>query len=136
MGWKLLTIGERLGRAECPYLRRWVIDLWLFSVRVHHWIGSDDPRYYHDHPWPYVTLVVRGSYLDRSPAGDVELKAPMIAFRRSGHRHTVQVAAGGCWTVMLAGPEIRRWGFWVRGKFVRRNKFFFRFGPHPCDGVG
>lgn len=41
---------------------------------------------------------------------------------------------GGCWTVLLTGPEKRVWGFWVNGKFRKRNKYFYEHGHHhPCD---
>lgn len=133
MRWKFLTFGERLGGENCTYLRRWVLDFWLFSVRLHHWFSSDDQRHCHDHPWWYVTAVICGGYVDRSPAGNVILRAPAVAYRPATHRHTVWVPRGGCWTVMFTGRDWRSWGFWVKGKFVRRNKYFFRFGHHQCD---
>jgi hypothetical protein len=48
------------------------------------------------------------------------------------HRHTVEVADGGCWTVLLTGKVVRRWGFWVNGKFKKTNKYFLEHGHHPC----
>src|SRR5688572_29522991 len=104
--------GQRLGRPECPYMRRWVISLWLFSIRIHHWSSGDDPRAFHDHPWWFLTLVLKGGYIDVSPAGEDRLTVGSIRFRPARHRHTVDVNDGGCWTLMLTGPEWHRWGFW------------------------
>jgi hypothetical protein len=128
----MLTWREKLGRPDCPYLIRWVLNLGLFSVRLHHWLGSDDPRAHHDHPWWYLTLVLWGGYVDSFPGGSDKLGMGSMRFRRSSWIHTVKVNPGGCWTLMLTGPEVRDWGFWVGGKFVRRNKYFFRHGVHEC----
>lgn len=62
---KLLTWKEPLGRPECPYMVRWVLNLGpLGSIRLHHWWRSDDRRAKHDHPADFVTLVLKGSYDD------------------------------------------------------------------------
>jgi hypothetical protein len=40
---------------------------------------------------------------------------------------------GGCWTLLLTGPKVRRWGFWVSKKFKKSNKYFLGHGSHPCE---
>lgn len=61
--WTLFRKDE-LGSPQCPYIRRWILDLGLFSLRVHHWLADDDQRADHDHPWWFLTLVIKGSYID------------------------------------------------------------------------
>ena len=129
---RFLTWRERLGRPECPYMTRWAINFGLFSLRIHHWHSSDDHRYYHDHPWWFVTLVLKGSYTDVSDGGREAMTPGSIRYRPALHRHTVEVADGGCWTVLLTGKVVRRWGFWVNGKFKKTNKYFLEHGHHPC----
>jgi hypothetical protein len=124
---------QELGKSECPYLQRWALETKWFTVRLHHWISSDDQRHYHDHPWWFLTLILRGGYTDISPSGEQRMTAGSIAFRPAEHRHTVRVDAGGCWSLMLTGPDSRVWGFWVKGRFRKRNKYFFEWGQHPCD---
>lgn len=121
-----------MGKSECPYLRRWVFNAGMFSVRLHHWYASDDARYFHDHPWWFITFVLAGGYTDISPAGQQVMKTGSTCYRPAFHRHTVQVNPGGCWTFLITGPEIRRWGFWVKGKFKKANKYFLEHGHHPC----
>jgi hypothetical protein len=77
-------------------MERWVADFGLFSIRIHHWMASDDDRNFHDHPWWFITLVLKGSYTDMSPKGDFWMKPGYIRFRPAIHRHTVLVSAGGC----------------------------------------
>jgi len=124
---------ENLGLTECPYVIRWRIETPWFSCRLHHWLGPDDDRAYHDHPWNFVTFVLRGSYCDMFPDGCEVLRAPAVRYRSALHRHTV-IPNPTAWTVVLTGPKIRPWGFWpTMTKFVKANKWFASRGHHPCD---
>lgn len=130
----LIKWRERLGLPECPYVIRWRIEMPWGSVRLHHWLGPDDDRAFHDHPWSFVTFVLLGGYTDRSPDGDEHLSAPAFRRREAVHRHTVIPDPGGAWTVIACGPKVRVWGFWAGGmKFVKANKWFASRGHHPCS---
>ncbi len=129
----LIKWAEPLGLPECPYVVRWRIETPLGSLRVHHWLGPDDGRAFHDHPWWFVTLVLRGGYTDKSPDGDERLRAGSVRYRPALHRHTVVPDAGGAWTLLLTGRPLRAWGFWPDGRFRKANKWFLAYGHHPCD---
>jgi hypothetical protein len=104
-------------------------------VRIHHWLGPDDDRAFHDHPWWFITLVLRGSYADYNynPATVDQLRAGSVRFRPALHQHTVVPGARGAWTLVLTGPKSRNWGFWRGGKFIKANKWFATYGHHPCQ---
>ena len=121
---------EKLGRPENPYLTRWVFDFWLFSVRLHKWTDSDDTRNPHCHEWDFITLVLWGSYIDVSESGYDYLKAGSIRFRHAEHRHYVVLNSKTCWSLLITGRTRRVWGFWVKGKFRKRNKYFHEWGHH------
>jgi hypothetical protein len=124
---------EPLGLPECPYVIRWRLELFGFSVRVHHWLSNDDDRAFHDHPWWFLTFVVKGGYTDENPDGLDILEAPAVRFRKAEHQHTVHPHEGGCWTLLITGRPVRTWGFWANGnKFVKANKWFLIYGHHPC----
>ncbi len=129
----LIRWAEKLGLPECPYVIRWRFELPLGSVRVHHWLGPDDDRAYHDHPWWFLTLVIRGGYTDKNPDGDEHLTAGTVRYRPALHRHTVVPDPGGAWTILLTGRPRRTWGFWLDGRFRKANKWFLAYGHHPCD---
>lgn len=132
-----LTIiwGQHLGLSSCPYMKRWVLDFGLFSIRLHKWISSDDDRAYHDHPWWFLTTVIYGSYVDISPLGEDNLHMGSIRFRHARHQHTVKIITPNTWTLLITGKPSRRWGFWVKGKLIKRDKYFAVYGHHPCtDG--
>jgi hypothetical protein len=129
----IITWAEKLGLPECPYVIRWSIRFRSWGVRLHHWLGPDDDRAFHDHPWWFLTLVLRGGYTDRSPAGDDHLRTGSIRFRPALHQHTVVPDNDRTWTLIITGPWVRFWGFWPEGKFVKANKYFLTRGHHPCD---
>jgi hypothetical protein len=124
---------EKLGRKECPYIIRWGIDFGLFSIRLHHWISSDDQRHLHDHGWSYWSFILIGGYTDISPSKRITLSGGDIIFRQAEHRHKVLVNKNGCWSFLITGPERKQWGFYVNGRFRKRNKYFYMFGHHPCE---
>lgn len=124
---------DRLGPGEKTYLERWVLDLGFFTIRLHRWLHSDDLRNPHDHPWWFVTLCLWGRYTDLGSTGIDRVQPGSIRFRKATHRHSVYVESKPCWTLVLTGPEQRQWGFWVDGRFRKRNKYFFEWGHHDPE---
>jgi len=49
-----------------PYLTRW--HLFRFgeqaALMLHRFHCSDEDRALHDHPWPFITLILRGGYIE------------------------------------------------------------------------
>lgn len=129
---RIIIWRDKLGLTSCPYMERWVLNLYFFSIRLHHWMGSDDNRAFHDHAWWFLTIILKGGYTDVSPKGHDPVTTGSIRYRPALHRHTVKVNPCGCWSILLTGPEVRKWGFYPNGKFVRRSKYFDRYGHHPC----
>lgn len=115
------------------YVRRWRLETPIGSIRVHHWLHSDDTRHKHDHPWWFLTIVLKGGYTDLSDNKADHVGAGSIRFRPAEHRHSVLVDKGGAWTLLITGPKIRKWGFWVGKKFKKANKYFLEHGEHLCD---
>jgi hypothetical protein len=128
---------EPLGKPECPYMYRWVFLFFNYSIRIHHWIRSDDKRYYHDHPWWFITFVVKGCYTDVSEGKSGvyidTLKRWDLVYRKSKHAHYVLVPPEGCWTVMVTGKPVRKWGFWIGNRFFRPLRYFNKYGHPPCS---
>jgi hypothetical protein len=130
------------------YMRRWGAETPYGSVRLHHWVKSDDTRGLHDHPWPFVTCVLWGGYWDVTIADGrlraQALRAGSVTHRRARHMHAVYVPPGGeAWTLVVTSSLERRWGFrpieldgakrFFLGDWKRSEKWFSKRGPHPCD---
>ena len=59
---------EKLGLSECPYLHRWTLIFFGYTIRLHHWMRSDDNRYFHDHATNLTSIVLKGHYWNVTPA--------------------------------------------------------------------
>ena len=124
---------QKVAEENCPYLVRWCFITKWFSIRLHHWLKSDDLRHEHDHGWNFISIVLWGRIKDKSD-GTIKSRGPLsITFFPATHRHSV-VVDKPCWTLLITGSEYRTWGYWVKNKFRKRNKYFFENGHHnPCE---
>ena len=134
--WLRLKWSEPLGFPEKPYAKRWVAEFGRFSVRLHHWFSSDDERAPHDHSWWFWTAILAGRYIDHSDEGSEVMFPGKVRFRPADHRHWVEIPSGKkCWTLLVTGPFVRPFGFWVTPtKRLKANKYFFTHGHHSPDG--
>jgi hypothetical protein len=57
-----------IGGHDNPYLLRWFIIPRnpIFNIYLHQFLRSDDDRALHDHPWPWCSILLRGSYAEWS----------------------------------------------------------------------
>lgn len=123
-----------------PYLLRYFLIKPNRSCNIyfHRFIGSDDPTSY-DHPWSFISICLRGSYVELDNHGGARRRSPgSVVFRPATWRHSVQLERNTtehgateipCSTVIITGPHRRNWGFWCPGeRFVPRQQF----GPGGC----
>ena len=111
-----------------PLLIRYILfrcEAW--GLYLHHLLRSDDDRALHDHPWPFVSIVLRGGYFeihDQTVSGrkiEAWRKPGSVLLRPAEWRHRV-VLREPAWTLVIVGRRCRRWGFFAhRGWFWWRN---------------
>jgi len=119
---------ESLGRSECPYLHRWMLIFCGYSIRLHHWIKSDDRRYFHDHSCDLVSIIIKGVYNNVTPEGVFKAVAWKPRFMKAYQRHYLDIPKEGAWTVLLCGRPYHKWGFYVNGHKWRPLRYFHKFG--------
>lgn len=124
---------EPMGKSECPYLYRWTLILFGFSIRLHHWIRSDDKRYFHDHLFDFISFILKGTYTNVTPEGRYEVKAGSCWYGKGNKKHYLDIPEGGAWTLLLCSRPYRKWGFWVNNHLWRPLRYFHKFGIPPCN---
>ena len=98
------------------------------SIRVHEILRSDEGRDPHDHPWPYLTIILRGYYLERryNDAGQctsIEIHGPgAILWRPAGSWHRLELAYPVT-TLFITGSKSQTWGFNVDGMKVPYSEY-------------
>ena len=119
---------ERMGaNKERPYLIRWTLIFFNYSIRLHHWLGSDEDRAFHDHPWNFISILLKGSYANVTPSGRTEVSAPFAWCSRATDRHYLDIPKSGAWTILLCGRPYHKWEFYVKGRKMRPLRFFHRY---------
>jgi hypothetical protein len=113
-------------RTGAEYMHRYYLFLkdrkrFPFNVTLHKIVRSDDPIF-HDHPWPYMTIVLKGGYYEHTPVFDKDGKkfaeftrwcGPGTIIKRKAHElHWLELEGNQpVTTLFIMGPQQREWGF-------------------------
>jgi hypothetical protein len=125
-----------IGTKADPYLYRWYViprNPWL-NIYLHKFLRDDEDRALHDHPWWFVSLILKGGYFEVTPTGTIERGWLSLGFRPALWRHRVVLpraygdnhAVGRmvpAWTLVITGRKVREWGFWCPKGFVVWTEF-------------
>jgi hypothetical protein len=101
------------------YLTRWkLIETPYFGVYLHRFDAPDSRPTLHDHPWPFISLVLRGGYVERRiDQKTMEIDEHHVVRRLNvmplGGSHAImKLLRPRVWTLMLVGRRRRTWGYW------------------------
>jgi len=119
-------IYDRAQGSKQVYLIRYVIfKCKWFGVYLHEFFKSDE-EVLHDHPWDFVTLILKGSYKEEilskekkrwtSVYGWIKkfrtVKKGQFLFRKAKHIHRVILTDNNPITLSVLFRKKREWGFW------------------------
>lgn len=101
------------------------------SARVHHIKRSDSARAFHDHPWDYCSVILRGGYREYFPVFENGVfigedfnyyESGEVLFRKAKSMHRIELEPGyGAWTLFICGPECNDWGFFPIKEYEGRE---------------
>lgn len=84
-----------------------------FSARLHH-LHSSDPGALHDHPWGFVSFIIKGSYVETTPEGTFLRKRWSVIRHKATDLHRLTIPGspnGQTWSLVFFGRRTREWGF-------------------------
>ncbi len=100
-----------------PLTRFFLLNTRWLGVYLHRIDRPDADRECHDHPWSFVSLVLRGGYreerLERGATDETVRRRFSLAFRRWADAHRIVSVRPSTWTLILRGRDSGVWGFWV-----------------------
>lgn len=125
---------EARGDYHSPYLTRLILlKTEKLSIYLHKFHRSDADDL-HDHPWNFLSFILwRGYneyYIDERGAISRRRVWPgQIIYRPAEHAHRVVLIDNKpAYTLVIHGPYVRLWGFYVRGKWQFFRDYFFKMG--------
>jgi len=132
MGFKILRITDSDGE---PYLTRVVLfrcsRLKVYLHKIHQ---SDHDRALHDHPWPFISILLKGSYLeDTHPEPKPGVFSTGLRLRqrirfincrlRPDAPHRLELDRGKVYTIVFGGRKVREWGFWKDNQWIHHATY-------------
>jgi hypothetical protein len=131
------TLMNKLGRYRLipdrqtgeDYMHRYYLFLkdrtkFPFNVTLHKIVKSDDPIF-HDHPWSYMTIILKGGYWEHTPVFNNDGKKiaefqkwrgpGSVIIRKAKDYHWLELdeGVGPATTLFFMGSQQREWGFLV-----------------------
>lgn len=125
-----------IGDGKTVYIRRLeILRTPLFSVMLHRIYRPDQQRELHDHPWSFLSLILRGWYEEDVPhrcqyhncffsGCPSSRKVRWFNWKRAEDSHSIRwVSRSPVWTLVFTGPKRRVWGFYGRDGWVRWDEY-------------
>lgn len=100
------------------YLTRWrLVSTPWGGIYLHKLTGPDPRRTLHDHPWSFLSLVLRGGYVERRldpvtmDVDEHHVIRRVNRVRASEAHAIVKLLRATTWTLLFVGPRRRTWGY-------------------------
>lgn len=109
-----------LDKPERTYLSRLrIVQTPWFALYLHRLDTADSRPTLHDHPWSFVSFILRGGYneirLDPHTLKNRRRFVRLINVMHLGDAHYIETLhRTPTWTLLLVGPRRRTWGYWRR----------------------
>lgn len=137
-----------IGPEDNPYMIRWrLFECPLFRIYLHKICRSDDDRHLHDHPFNFVSIILRGGYDEYRPhVNTIGLNVvarrrflpPTFVVRKATDLHRLDLigkwihfigedrfekVCRPAWTLVFAGRRLRQWGFQTEQGWVDHKQY-------------
>lgn len=138
----LFLVKEIVSQNGVVHFRRWrILATPWFNIYIHNILKSDEDAHPHDHPWNFLSFVLKGgyseewmhSYEDRDyRRGNQMLKSirrpGTFVYHDAKDFHKLTLLKGSAWTLVFTfGKHRKSWGYqteegWVDHKLYREMK--------------
>lgn len=127
----VLRYREIWNRGKC-YMRRFYLTPTVFGyqLRLHHILLSDPEIDPHDHPYNFWSWIIKGKYIEQTYVVNHDAH---ISFSKNRKRWSLVrrpaetihrlILSSDAWTVVLAGPTRREWGYHTANGFVPNKEY-------------
>jgi len=106
------------------------------NLYIHHYLGSDDDRALHDHPWASWSILLWGHLIEVTADGEKRIWPLIPKFRSAEYSHRLILKGRRATTLFYTGKKTREWGFHCPKGWVHWTKFTDAEGNQTGAGCG
>lgn len=106
---------------EAYLIRYSIFSCPFFAVKIHKILLSDNACL-HDHPWKFISLILKGGYIEHTEEGSKIYHPGQILRRPAEYKHRLEIHQPA-WTLVITFKKVRQWGFWTPFGFVEWFKY-------------
>lgn len=112
-----------------PYLVRYsLISCRWFAIKIHNILISDAVCQ-HDHPWAFITFLIKGGYVEHTPKASKVYGRFSLLYRPAKYVHRLEIHQP-VWSIVITFKKVRVWGFHTPNGFI---KFFNYSHNNTCE---
>lgn len=107
------------------HFKRWEIlktpfgSIWLHAIHK-----ADTDKHLHNHPWDFISVVLKGSYYEQTPKGNKKQYPGKINVRNGeGYHKILELVSPVVYTLFFVSKPKRQWGYRVAGEFVDHETY-------------
>lgn len=132
---KFFLTKEIMSKEGVVHFRRYrLISTPWFNIYVHQILKSDEDKHFHDHPWHFASLLLKGAYRERSSYSPrwssvitFDYYAGQIVRHLAHDAHSLTLLTSSVWTLVFTFGKKRVWGYqtdngWIDFKTYRQLK--------------
>jgi len=120
------------------YMSRWHLrrKAGRYNLYLHRYVGSDDDRALHDHPWKSIGIVLWGKLYEITENGERRLWPWVPKYRDALYAHRLSLKSKKAYTLFFTFPKEREWGFHCPKGWVHWRDFTDKSGQKTGVGCG
>lgn len=126
----LMVKKKIIWRQNMPYLIRYTLRFtpaWC-QVKIHHIMLSDHVCL-HDHPWTFISFLIKGGYVEHTPEGSKVYGRFSLLYRPAKYLHRLEVHQP-VWSIVITFKKVRVWGFKTPNGWIE----WFKYKPsNDCE---
>ncbi len=108
------------------HFRRWrILSLPFLKINLHGIYMHDEDKHLHNHPWNFISIVLKGWYSERLEGDKINVRYPgNIAMRKKDAFHKIDsLQSKSIYTLNFMWGKQEVWGYKVKGKFVDHETY-------------
>ena len=106
------------------------------NLYLHKYLGSDDDRALHDHPWASWSILLWGTVIEVTEDDEQHIWPLIPKYRSAEYSHRLILKSNRALTLFFTGRKTREWGFHCPKGWVHWTEFTDKEGNQTGEGCG